>query len=212
MNLDSHAKSTWGILIACALSGLISGGIINLDVFSFSSGFGWRLLVGPGIVFGLLFSITSAYLWNKSHKILRLIVFVFLFTIASTFIYFIAVQIAIRIMFLSNSDSNGFVAGGLAGLFGAGALSITAKFLSQTRINVPDEILITMLGTFAGSIFFVGFERSTEWVHWSLRFVIWQVVVGWSLNRSLQKGITLATNLYPRNNSVSAPRQGASEL
>ena len=212
MNLHSQAKSTWGILIACAFSGLSSGEIVNSDVFSFSSGFGWRLLFGPGIVFGLLFSITSAYLWNKSHKIFRFIAFVFLFTIASTFIYFIAVQIAIRIMFLSNSDSNGFVAGGLAGLFGAGALSRTAKILSQTRINFPDEILTTILGTLAGSIFFVGFESSTERVNWSLQFVIWQVVVGWSLNRSIQKGITLATNLNPGNNSVSAPGQSASEL
>ena len=212
MNLHPQAKSTWTMLIACAFSGLISGEIVNQNVFSFSSGFGWGLLFGPGIVFGLLFSITSAYLWNKSHQMLRFMAFVFLFTIASTFIYFIAVQIAIRIVFLSNSDSNGFVAGGLAGLFGAGALSITAKILSQTRIYFRDEILTTMLGTLAGVIFFLGFESFTEWMNGSLRFVIWQVVVGWSLDRSIQKGITLATNPNPSNNSVSAPGQSASEL
>jgi hypothetical protein len=50
-------------------------------------------------------------------------------------------------IFLGASNSNGFVPGGVVGLFGAGVLAITAKFLSETRNNFRDEILTTTVGT-----------------------------------------------------------------
>jgi hypothetical protein len=199
MNLNPQAKSILGILIVCSVSGLISGSMVTQDFRSDFLNFGWGSQVGPGIAFGLLFSITSigTYLRNKDHKTFGPIAFIFLFTIASTIIYFITFQIAMwTIIFLDKSDSNGFVAGGLAGLFGAGVLAITAKFLSETRINFRDEILTTAVGTVAGIFFFSLLPGgSLSEVNWSLPFVIWQVAVGWSLSRSIQKGITDPINL-----------------
>ena len=51
-------------------------------------------------------------------------------------------------------------------------------------------------------------EGSIDEVNWSLRFVIWQVAVGWSLSRSMQKGLTnpinLTENMKPSHNSEMA--------
>jgi hypothetical protein len=193
MKLPSQAISILGILIACAMSGLVSGSMVTQDFRSDFLNFGWGSQVGPGIVFGFLFSITSivTYLRNKDHKTFGAIAFIFLFTIASMTIYFIAFQIAMWMMIiLEKSNSNGYVAGGLAGLFGAGVLAVTAKFLSETRINFRDEILTTALGTVAGILFFSLLPGgSLTEVNWTLPFLIWQVAVGWSLSRSIQKGI-----------------------
>ena len=188
------AKSILIILVACSVSGLVSGSMVTQDFRSDFLNFGWGSQVGPGIAFGLLFSIPSigTSLRNKDHKTFGSIAFIVLFTIASTIIYFIAFQIAMWTMiFLDENNSKGFIAGGLAGLFGAGVLAIAAKFLSETRIKFRDEILTTAVGTVAGILFFSLLPGgSLSEVNWSLPFVVWQVAVGWSLSRSIQKGIT----------------------
>ncbi len=211
MNLHPQAKSVWGILIACSISGLISGSLVTKDFRSDFLTFGWASQAGPGIVFGLVFSIVSigTYLQHKDHKPVGAITFICLFTIASTIIYFIAFEIAMwTIMLLDKSNSNGFVAGGLAGSFGAGVLAITAKLLSETQINFRDEIITMMAGTITGMIFFLWMEGSIDYVNWSLRFVIWQVAVGWSLSRSMQKGpihpINLNENMKSSHNNEMA--------
>ena len=217
MNLPPRAKAILGIVIACSMSGLISGSLVTQDFRSDFLNFGWGSQAGPGIAFGFLFSMMTVgtYLWKQDHKIFGPIAFVFLFTIASTIIYFIAFEIAFWIIFLlsnSNSNNSGYVAGGLAGLFGAGALSITAKFLSETRMSVRDALLTTIVGTVAGIVFFLWLGNSLEEVNWSFRFVIWQVAVGWSLSQSIQKSNTVPTNLNPRDNNVPDSRQSTSEL
>ena len=87
MNLYPQVKSTVGMLIVCVISGLLSGRLFTQG-FQDTSSIREGALVGPGLVFGLLFSITIAgpYIWRREHMLFKPIGFVFLFTIASTII------------------------------------------------------------------------------------------------------------------------------
>jgi hypothetical protein len=185
-------------LIAYTVSGLISGILVEnaIAAFDLFEHLGWGIQFGPGVVFGLLFATTDIFLSeeNDGRSKYEPVKYVVLMTLASTVIYFGAFQIAIGIYFQSNNSYwVRLAAGGLAGLFGAGALSIITKPLTGTQINVYDEILTTLGGTIAGVVFFSSSIILSEFIDWSLRFIIWQVTVGGLLSRSIRRNMGTVT-------------------
>jgi hypothetical protein len=171
------SKRTQLTVIVCLVSGIASGLLFSIE----------PLLV-PGAVFGLLFALVNL------DKKLRIIPYV----IASSGIYYIALQIAVRVGNISASDINssselsliiGFL---VAGLFGALALAILTQLLSSLPVRFAATASTTIVGAVAGLVFylsirFLSADSGTSLLPVLIGYSVWQVAVGWSLTASLQK-------------------------
>lgn len=170
------SKRTQLTVIVCLVSGIASGLLFSIE----------PLLV-PGAVFGLLFALVNL------DKKLRIIPYV----IASSGIYYIALQIAVRVGNISASDINpsselsliiGFL---LAGLFGALALAILTQLLSSLPVRFAATASTTIVGAVTGLVFylsirFLSVDSGTSLLPVLIGYSVWQVAVGWSLTVALQ--------------------------
>jgi len=194
MNFSRHEKSTLLTLIACLISGLISGTGDKFFRVADVSGYfipvlgegGWDLT--PGIAFGVLFSIAHIVVNFDRYPLFYAVAYIVLYTIASSAIYygarwigdtaFLAIGGLSTLIGILSISIGVIIAGGSAGLFGAGALSLVTKILSRTQIKLKDETRTALVGLACGVIFLMLPPRYAG-------FTIWQMAVGWSLSQSL---------------------------
>ena len=218
MNLASRSISTVITLIVCAISGIISGfmykDLVNDFVdsdcyFVCSEDLSITLFsLSPGIVFGLLFSITSisVNIKDRYFGIFRALGSIVAYIIGSTVIWFIAWWIAYFAFFIFSLVFLGFslpgllVAGLIAGFFGGGALWITTMVVSRfwktaAGINISTGMWTAIVGALSGVVFFFSMGRdffSSDMSLVSLMnrcvvFMIWQGAVGSALSISINK-------------------------
>lgn len=165
-------------LVSAALSSLVIIAFLWIHNQTFPSAELLKHLLwywAPGALFGLLFAGAR----------MRALPKVLLYALVSSAIYFGAVQIAEQLYNPSpvNGSGNPWIAGLLAGLFGALALAIvTWLFL---RISPGAIVLTAIVGAVAGGVFIVAFVWSLFFVGAFLAWALWQIPVSWALTWGL---------------------------
>ncbi len=141
----------------------------------------------PGLLFGFVFSAA-----NFSRKLQ-----VFVFTLISTAVYFLAGLIfALFVSIIQAVSSEVWLAlllilgGLLSGFIGAFALALTGDSLARIPFILREDIIIAFAGALAGILFFGSFLLGIltyPIVLWSIGFLIWQVWVAILLSSRLQR-------------------------
>jgi hypothetical protein len=175
MNIESSISTqSRNTLIASAVSALICG-IFLVDNLIF-----WL----PGAPFGILYAIAN---FHRKRQ-------VGLFTVVSSILYIVAVQIFFRAA--GSNGENLWLGGFLAGAFGAFTLSLLTKLMSKTSLRVIDEVRSTLVGAIMGIIFVrlvifsygQAFSNGVTLARLLLpvAFASWQIPVAWLLSISAQ--------------------------
>jgi hypothetical protein len=192
------------VLVACLISGLIAGlltasqcaraesdcHIAALKAFS-SDPVPWTAWLHwinwlPGIVFGMFFALAA--LPGRSFYGRRLL----LYAAASAAIYVIAGLLFSIFLDVAGADEFALIvwiwpAGLSTGLLGGALLAVAARallFSAPSAAEAPPRLwLSALIGAAAGLLFVWICSYGEQHIRfaWPLAFVLWQVLVGWSL-------------------------------